>query len=110
MVAGPWDDPTIQSYVREWRASLQRCVKAVHPRCNVDQYGRMYGTTNSGGRIDLNYEPDGIAASVAPPSREYYYCLLHTPLGTQFYPLTAQQYVEQRQAGVSPASLTACTP
>lgn len=110
MVAGPWDDPTIQSYLREWIANVERCVKKVHPRCNVDRYGRMFGVTSSGGIITLNYEPDGIAATVAPPSREYYYIWHHTPLGDEFYPLTAAEYALKRLAGEPPASLTGCSP
>ena len=110
MPAGPWDDPTIQAYLREWRANVQRCVKAIHPRCNVDQFGRMYGVTNSGGIITLNRDPDPIPDTVLPTSREYYYTYFHTPLGTEFYPWTGLQYIEFRQNGASPSSLLVCSP
>ena len=110
MVSGPWDDPTIQAYLREWRQNVQRCVKAVHPLCNVDPFGRMYGVTNSGGNIIINYDPDGIPDTVLPPSREYYYTYFNTPLGNEFYPYTGLQYIELRTGGASPTSLTACSP
>jgi len=110
MASGPWDDPTIQAYLREWRQHVQRCVKKVHPRCNVDTFGRMYGVTNSGGLITINYDPDGIPDTVIPTSREYYYTYFHTPLGDEFYPYSCMEYIELRTSGASAASLKGCSP
>lgn len=110
MTSGPWDDPVIQGYLREWRMNLQRCVKRVHPRCNVEPFGRMYGVTNSGGIITINFDPDGIPDTVLPASREYYYTYFHSPLGDTYYPYTGLQYIQARQSGTNPGSLQGCTP
>ncbi|RLA70989.1 MAG: hypothetical protein DRG09_01650 [Epsilonproteobacteria bacterium] len=110
MSSGPWDDPVIQGYLREWRSNVQRCVKKIHPRCNVDPFGRMYGVTNTGGVITINYDPDGIPDTVLPTSREYYYTYFHAPLGDKFYPYTGLQYIQFRQNGTNPGSLLGCSP
>ena len=109
MVAGVWDDPTIQAYLREWRINLERCARRVHPQCTIDRFGRLTGQV-SGGFITAGRDPDPIPDTVIPSSREYYYIWFHNPTGTQFYPLSGSQYAEQRIAGVSPGSLTACSP
>jgi len=110
MREGPWDDPNIQAWCREWQANATRCVKRIHPRCNVDDYGRMYGQTKDGVMITTNYEPDGIPDDINPANRGYFYILNNNPLGNRFYPLTALQYVQQRQAGVDPSALRGCSP
>ncbi|WP_412062406.1 hypothetical protein [Rubrivirga sp. IMCC45206] len=110
MPPGPWDDPTIQAYLREWRRNVEQCIRAVHPRCTVDPFGRMIGVTNAGGVITLNRDPDPIPDTVIPTSREYYYMYFHAATGTRFYPLTGSQYVQSRIEGASPGALTGCTP
>lgn len=76
----------------------------------MDVFGRMYGVTNSGGIITINYDPDGIPDTVIPTSREYYYTYFHTPLGDEFYPLTGKEYIDLRLGGATSASLVACSP
>lgn len=109
MVAGPWDDPIVQSYLREWRINLEKCAREIHPMCTIDRFGRLTGKVKTG-FITIGQDPSGIPNTVVPASREYYYIWIHNPTGTEFYPLSGQQYATQRLSGVPPAALTACSP
>jgi len=106
---GAWDDPRIQGFLREWIQNAERCLKRVEPGLSLDRYGRFFGRTRAGGRIDLNFEPDGIPQQTTPSSREYFY-LFVVSKGIQEYPFTPQQYALSRLEGASLPSLIGCSP
>ena len=95
--------------MREWTKNVERCARRVHPKCTIDRFGRMVGITQTG-VISLNSDPYGIPNTIIPSNREYYYLWFNNPLGTRFYPITAQAYSLRRLEGENPANMLGCTP